>query len=115
VTDRLTPYNLAISIASVHSAVAAARKCGILANQHCELCLVDPLGNKVVIAHHDDYNYPLRVRWLCRKHHKRWHRDNRATPLRPDMMYKTPNEMLRIGLRQFSQKERADIIEKLFH
>lgn len=27
----------------------------------------------VVDAHHSDYSQPLKVRWLCRRHHQMWH------------------------------------------
>ena len=37
----------------------------------CEVC-----GSPNVVAHHDDYNYPLNVRWLCQHHHKEWHAIN---------------------------------------
>ena len=37
----------------------------------CEVC-----GADYVHGHHDDYAYPLTVRWLCPAHHKQWHRDN---------------------------------------
>lgn len=29
-----------------------------------------------VHAHHDDYDYPLTVRWLCAACHKKWHKEN---------------------------------------
>lgn len=34
----------------------------------CEKC-----GEKRVHAHHSNYNYPLRVRWLCHLHHNQLH------------------------------------------
>jgi len=52
---------------------AATNKCikaGILVKKPCEVC-----GNKKVDAHHDDYQKPLDVRWLCRLHHVEHHRN----------------------------------------
>ena len=50
--------------------VGNAVRSGKMMREPCERC-----GNKAV-AHHDDYSYPLTVRWLCQAHHKQWHRDN---------------------------------------
>lgn len=33
-------------------------------------------STKAIHGHHDDYAYPLVVRWLCAKCHKRWHMAN---------------------------------------
>ena len=45
---------------------------GKIKKQPCEIC-----GNEYSQAHHDDYNYPLKVRWLCIKCHNEWHRNNK--------------------------------------
>ncbi|KEQ03687.1 hypothetical protein [Pseudorhizobium pelagicum] len=51
-----------------HLAVQRAVKAGDLEKQTCEVC-----GTPAVDAHHDRYDEPLRVRWLCRLHHTRLH------------------------------------------
>jgi len=53
---------------NAHLAVQRAVKAGDLEKQTCEVC-----GTKVVDAHHDQYDKPLKVRWLCRLHHNRLH------------------------------------------
>jgi ribosomal protein S27AE len=44
--------------------VTVAVRLGLLVRGACERC-----GAAEVEAHHDDYGKPLKVRWLCRKHH----------------------------------------------
>ena len=57
---------------------------GILIASPCEVCgdhgnLKN--GTSRVHAHHDDYNKPLDVRWLCIKHHREWHKNNKPIKL----------------------------------
>ena len=52
-------------------AVGNAIRDGKLIKKCCEVC-----GNVESFAHHDDYNKPLLVRWLCDFHHKEWHKSN---------------------------------------
>jgi len=51
-----------------HSAVARAIRNGVLERQPCESC-----GNPKSVAHHDDYDKPLDVRWLCQACHRQHH------------------------------------------
>ena len=50
------------------NAIAGAIRYGRLSRPPCEVC-----GDTPAQAHHDDYERPLDVRWLCRLHHERVH------------------------------------------
>ena len=53
---------------TAHLAVRRALVSGTLEKQGCEVC-----GMEIVDAHHDQYDEPLEVRWLCRLHHVKLH------------------------------------------
>src|SRR5262245_20668349 len=56
----------------VHRRVLYAIETGKLTRLPCEVC-----GETKVDGHHDDYNRPLEVNWLCRRHHAQRHRELR--------------------------------------
>lgn len=51
-----------------HLKVYGAVKRGVLQKQPCEVC-----SDSKAQAHHDDYNKPLDVKWLCVFHHRELH------------------------------------------
>ena len=53
---------------AAHRAVARAVRAGTLSARPCETC-----GNDKSVAHHDDYDKPLDVRWLCPPCHRQHH------------------------------------------
>lgn len=53
---------------AAHSKVNNAIAGGKLVRGCCEIC-----GEEKTVAHHDDYDRPLDIRWLCQGHHKQWH------------------------------------------
>lgn len=76
---------------SAKSAVQYALKMGRMSRpEACEECGCTPPptsgGRNGLEGHHDDYNKPLEVRWLCRKCHVRWHRGSRAVPKAPEKL-----------------------------
>lgn len=81
----------------VHNVVMGALGNGKLIPEPCEKCGTSPdktNGRCVVHAHHDDYNKPLDVRWLCQPCHFEWHKHNK--PIRRT-----------VGLPPMSQREVA--------
>lgn len=65
-----------------HNLVEKAIKRGALINPHvCSSCGSSGQfkdGRSSIQAHHDDYDKPLEVRWLCQKCHHEWHKNNKA-------------------------------------
>ena len=58
--------------ANARSKVKTYVRRGIITKGPCEVC-----GAKAE-AHHEDYNKPLEVTWLCRKHHLEHHKNKIA-------------------------------------
>ncbi len=59
---------------AIHSGVLTPRDA-------CEVCGQTKAfkdGRRGIQAHHDDYNKPLNVRWLCQPCHHEWHRHHTA-------------------------------------
>ena len=52
-----------------HSALRSALRRGLIQRGPCEEC-----GAERTDGHHDDYDKPMEVRWLCRRHHRAVHR-----------------------------------------
>jgi transposase-like protein len=87
-----------------------AIKKGILVNPKvCSEC-----GSlKYVSGHHDDYNKPLHVRWLCHSCHFTWHQLNKALPaidLPPKMDHK---EICRMGGLKAQENKRNEKAKSL--
>jgi len=57
-----------------HNMVKAAMLLGVLVRRPCEVCGArQAQGGPRVYAHHEDYDRPLEVRWLCARHHIQLH------------------------------------------
>jgi hypothetical protein len=55
-----------------HVALASALKRGLIERKPCEVCGAEPTD-----AHHHDYERPLAVTFLCRRHHLEAHKGAR--------------------------------------
>lgn len=54
-----------------HYIVSYAIKSKKLFREPCAIC-----GNEETHGHHDDYDKPLNIRWLCAEHHHQWHAEH---------------------------------------
>jgi hypothetical protein len=90
--------------------VAAAIKRGDLVRQPCEVC-----GIEKTHAHHDDYDKPVDVRWLCSSHHHeahgktaggghRWKRPDGYNPP-PVVISRKPGTMVLIDDLNYAKSE----------
>ncbi len=57
-----------------HRAVSRAISQGALVRAACERC-----GDPKSVAHHDDYDHPLAVTWLCQPCHKQRHKELKSS------------------------------------
>ena len=73
---------------TAHQKVAYAIQKGELIRQPCERCGT----TDHVVAHHEDYNKPLDVLWLCKHHHMERHSElDRMEKPKPDMVNHPPH------------------------
>jgi len=92
--------------------VARALKEGVLTRMPCDKC-----GAVNTVGHHEDYDKPLIVQWLCRSCHH-WHHypNGRAyTTIKERVTIRTPSDKTKINdlLRQYAALNR--IAEKNNH
>ena len=104
-----------------HLAMKAAQRAirnGILIKQPCEVCGVGvdaklKHGRPLVQAHHDDYRFPLCVRWLCMPHHRSWHAYNLTTDATDDMLGMGANDLFWLGIEQLGLSESETLRTRL--
>lgn len=65
-------YKIQVLKESVRAVTRNYIKMGILIKDKCQICGT----NENIEAHHDDYTKPLDIRWLCRAHHREFHKNN---------------------------------------
>lgn len=91
----------------VHSIVSKAISSGRLIPSSCEDCgasVVCDNGRSNIHAHHDDYNKPLAVRWLCGRCHREWHNHNQPIRRTADLPSMPRQEICSLGGRASRRK-----------
>jgi ribosomal protein S27AE len=101
--EKLDRLVISLSKKHIHQAVTIAIKRGIIIQAtQCSVCPASSaVGSaKRIVAHHDDYNKPLSIRWLCTKCHATWHQLNEPIPMAPALEGLTRYQYLTIGKDQ---------------
>lgn len=79
----------------IHNLTELAIEKGILVRPgSCEKC---GKSNDTICSHHDDYNKPLEVTWLCIPCHFEWHRNNKPKELTIAFPSMPREEICRMG------------------
>lgn len=60
----------ALAVSKMWNAINSGR---LVKVDTCEQCGADDCR---IHGHHDDYEFPLSVRWLCSRCHREWHKNN---------------------------------------
>lgn len=92
----------------IRAVVRLAVKDKILTPQACETCKTANTRHgrfPTVVAHHDDYNRPLSVRWLCNKCHRVWHAQNTALQPKDDLLMFTRKELYSLGVSHLQHQK----------
>jgi hypothetical protein len=82
---RLTEEDRHLRISCRRDYVAALRHKRLVRPDRCEKCGTKP--EYTIEGHHEDYNKPLDVMWLCRPCHARRHSERRDKGPRPGTGY----------------------------
>lgn len=57
-----------------HRSLASALRAGLIKRGPCEACgAIHGEAGAIIHGHHDDYDTPMIVRWLCMPHHRQHH------------------------------------------
>ena len=57
-----------------HQALRSALNRGLIERGSCEVCgAIHGEDGAIIHGHHDDYDKPMAVRWLCMPHHRQHH------------------------------------------
>jgi len=95
----------------VHSIVTKAIQTGRLIQGDCESCGKERKtvkGRSTVHGHHDDYNFPLNVRWLCQECHFEWHKFNEPVRRTVELPVMSKAETARTGGLAAQLKKRKE-------